>query len=112
MTPNKFIQSFGSFQSGADGYCRLATLSTEKENTVNVIGFCFEIIRRREIIVLKVQLKCDEIKLYTKTFIIRGKSHLEVILNDLRLKAQVRLSSILNHSDNDKKCFSNMQISD
>jgi len=103
MTPNKFLQSFGSFKTGEDGYCKLATLSTKKEKPIYAIGFCFEIITNVQgMKVLRVQLNCNTIKFYSKTFLVHGKSHLEVIINNLRQKAQDKLCSILPYSDDEQ----------
>ena len=104
MTPNKFIRSFGSFQTGEDGYCRLASVSTKKENSTNLIGFWFEIIQNhRGIAVLRVQLNHNTMKLYGQTFLINEESELVVIMDDLRLKAQ-KICSFLLYSDDEQRC--------
>jgi len=96
MTPNKFIQSFESFQTGEDGYCRLASMSTEKENSANLIGFWFKIFRNGgSVTIVKVQLKSNARRLYSKIFVISEETELEEMMNYLRIKAQDHLCSIL-----------------
>jgi len=106
MTPNQFIQSFESLQKGEDGYCRLASVSTKEENITNLIGFWYKIVKiKRQVTVLKVQLNSNAMQLHSETFLITGESQLEGMLSDLRLKAQDRLSLILQYPDDEQSCI-------
>jgi len=96
MTVERFIGSFGSHQIGDNGYCRLASISAEEDNMIYVVGFWYKIIRNNgKEMVLAVQLNTSTKKSYRNTFFIGGISHLEVLIDDLRLKAQDHLCSFL-----------------
>ena len=98
MTAEKFIQSFESYQTGDKGFCRLASISTEKENIMYIIGFWFEIIKSDgKIMVLTVQLNSTAKESYRNTFFIGGESQLETFIDNLRLKAQERIYTFLSH---------------
>jgi len=96
MTAEKFIQSFESYQIGDKGFCRLASISTDKDNIVYVVGFWFEIIKNDgKVMVLTAQLNSNTRKLYRNTFFIGGELQLESFIDHLRLKAQDQLCSMM-----------------
>ena len=96
VTVDKFIKSFESYQKGDSGYCRLASISAEKDNNIHIIGFWYEIIKSNgKEIVLAVQLNTSTKKSYKNTFFIGGVPHLEIFIDDLRLKVQDHLCAIL-----------------
>jgi len=96
MIVEKFIQSFESYQTGDKGFCRLASISTEKENTDYVIGFWYEIIRNDgKMLVLTVQLSTYPKMPYKNTVFIGRESQLESFVDQLRLKAQDQIHSLL-----------------
>jgi len=96
MIVEKFIQSFESYQTGDKGFCRLASISTEKDDIDYVIGFWYEIIRNDgNLLVLTVQLNSCPKKPYRNTFFIGRESQLETFIDQLRLKAQDQIHSLL-----------------
>jgi len=96
MTAEKFIQSFESYQTGDKGFCRLASISTEKDNINHIIGFWYEIIKNDgKLMVLTVQLNYNTKKPFDNTSFIGGESQLEDFIDQLRLIVQDQLYSFL-----------------
>jgi len=99
MTVEKFIKSFESYQTGDKGFCRLASISAEKDDVVYIIGFWFEIVKNDgRLMVLTAQLNSNTtgtMKPYKNTFFIGGETQLEIFLDHLRLKVQDQLYSFM-----------------
>jgi len=99
MTVDRFIRSVTTYQTGDNGYCRLASISTEKNRVIYVIGFWYEIIKNNgKEMVLSAQLNTNTKKSYRNTFFIGEISNLEFFVDDLRLKAQDHIWAYC-HSD-------------
>lgn len=103
MIPDTFVGSYDSHKKGDKGFCKLASVSSKKNNIIYDIGFWFEIIRSNgSVLTLSVQ-SCPCKKAYKNMVFIDEKSQLEVFIEDLRLQMQDELSSFLPCPDDDNK---------
>jgi len=92
MTAENFVQSFVSHKTGDKGYCRLASISAEKNIIIYDIGFWFEVLRSdKGSLILTIESNFFTDSRYKNTLSIEKKSQLEVLIGNLRQMVQNQL---------------------
>jgi len=102
MTPIEFVREFESYRTGTSGFCRFASMSTKK--TVYELGFWFEVLWYNKHIVHLTVEPSSWVKRSPgrKTFVINEASQLNDVLDDMRIRVQSELESVLYCSEHEQ----------
>ena len=98
MTPDKLIKSLDSLKEGEIGFCVIASVAAQNDDTIHNIGFWFEIIENKLQLVLSVNMDSFTVNKPAPSIIITNIEQLYEYIKNVRQWAEYELMAFFSLS--------------